>query len=126
MAITWPANLPYEGLRDNYGIPNFGLPLARSEMQSGKVRQRPQFTLRITAMDMAIFFTPEQLAIWQSFLVDTLGEGAAEFTMPVWIATTRTHQPRTVQIKDGANGVSEKPFADTKTLVSFTLNVRNL
>lgn len=126
MTLSYPANLPFDGLREGYSIQNSGQALMKSPMQSGKIRQRPQFTLRIVPVQFQIYFSPLELGLWRDFLWNQLGDGAAEFTMPVWNASQQQYVNRLVQIKDGAEGVSEQPFADDQTLVTCTLNVRNL
>jgi len=123
--LTWPDTLPYKAERDAYKIPNLGLPLITSQMGSGKTRMRKQFTLRITGVQTTIILSPAKLAIFRQFLID-LGDGAAEFTMPVWVQTAQAYQNRTVQIRGGANGVAEEGHGLTDTKVSFILDVRNL
>jgi hypothetical protein len=98
----------------------------KSPMQSGKIRYRPQFTLRITPLQMALPLTPTQHSTFRQFVIGTLGEGTAEFQMPVWIAQARTYTARTCTIHDAVEGITEEPFADDKVLVGFTLDVRNL
>lgn len=124
--VRWPAGLPYESLRDSYKLPKLGLPQRKSEMQSGKIRQRKQFTLRISTVQMAIVFLPAQLATFRTFIAVDLGDGGAEFIMPTWIAQTRTYGDRVVQIVNGAEGIAEDVFAGDRTLASFSLAVRNL
>lgn len=126
MALSYPSSLPYDGLREGYAIQNSGLALMKSPMQSGKVRMRRQFTLRIVPIQFQIYFTPQELGVWRDFLWNRLGDGAAEFTMPVWDAGQQQYVNRLVQIRDGAEGVSEQPFADDQTLVTCTLNARGL
>lgn len=125
MPLAWPNGLPFAGQRDAHRVPSLGLAPIRSPMQSGKVRQRPQFTLRITAMQVSILFTPAQLAVFHDFVRRT-GEASAEFTMPVWVADRNAHEDRLVQIRNGAEGIAEEPHGVTKIRVTFTLDVRNL
>ncbi|MGX5777014.1 hypothetical protein [Methylorubrum zatmanii] len=124
MTLSYPANLPFDGLREGYSIQNSGQALMKSPMQSGKIRLRPQFTLRIVPVQFQIYFSPQELGVWRDFLWRQLGDGAAEFTMPIWDASRQQYVTRLVQIRDGAEGVSEQPFADDQTLVTGTLNVR--
>ena len=126
MQKFYPSNLKYEAQRDGHKVPKLGLPSIKSPMQSGKTRYRPQFTLRITEMNVSIHFTPMELGRFLDFVNYELGNGTAEFSMPVWIASANEYQPRIVQIKDAVEGVSIEPLGVDDSLVSFTLNVRNL
>lgn len=126
MVATWPAGLPYAVSQQAYGVTQAGQQPMASQMQSGKVRMRPQFTLRIARLSYGWEFTSAQLATWRAFLRDTLGDGTGEFTMPVWIESTNSYETRTVQIVNGAYGVSEKKQGHNLTLVSCNLDVRNL
>jgi len=123
---TWPAGLPYQSLRDGYQIPQMGSAPLKSEMQSGKIRMRRQFTVNITTMNWSRDFTAEQLGIFRAFVMNDLGAGTAEFTMPVWNAPTQTYVERTVQIDDGLAGISESEAGVGRTLVTMVLKVQGL
>lgn len=123
--LSWPANLPYEIERESYKVSQLGLPPLASQMQSGKVRMRPQFTLRITTIQCTMVFEPVELAVFHEFIRRT-GDASMEFRMPVWIADRATYEDRTVQIKNGVAGITEEVFAVDDTRVSLTLDVRNL
>jgi hypothetical protein len=126
MAASWPAGLPSAVSAQAYGITAYGQQPLASQVQSGKIRQRPQFTLRISRLSYGWEFTGAQLATWRSFLRDTLGDGTGEFTMPVWIESASAYQTRTVQIVNGSAGVAEKKQGFNLTLVTCSLDVRNL
>ena len=64
--------------------------------------------------------------MWRNFLNVTLGSGTGDFTLPLWIQSARAYQTRTVQIVNGAYGVTEKAMGFDMTLVSCSLDVRNL
>lgn len=123
--LSWPYALPYEIERESYKVSALGLPPLASQMQSGKTRMRPQFTLRITTVQCSMIFEPEQLAVFHQFVRDT-GDGAMEFRMPVWIPSRAVYEERTVQIKNGVAGITEEVFALDDTRVGLTLDVRNL
>jgi len=126
MPIVWPANLPYEPHREGWEIPNRSQPLLQSEMQSGKIRQRRPFTVRIVPMNWTRFYSPAELGVFEAFLLNDLQEGSAEFTMPIWNAATQTYVQRTVQINGGAAGVAitEEDFEIYR--VRMVLNVQGL
>lgn len=126
MSAFYPANLNYENQRAGFKLSSLGLPAMKSPMQSGKVRMRPQYTLRISVMDVSIHFTPEELGRFLFFVNNEIGEGTGEFTMLVWVSAENQYAPRLVQIKDAVEGISYEPFGAEDTLVSFSLNVRNL
>jgi len=123
---TWPTGLPYESLRDGYQIPQFGSAPVKSEMQSGKIRMRRQFTVSITTMNWTRDFTAEQLGVFRSFVMNELGAGTAEFTMPVWKAPTQAYVEHTVQIDDAMAGISESDMGGGRTLVTMVLKVQGL
>jgi len=123
---TWPAGLPYQSLRDGYQIPQMGSAPIKSEMQSGKIRMRRQFTVNITTMNWSRDFTAEQLGVFRSFVLNDLGAGTAEFTMPVWNAPTQSYVNRTVQIDDAMAGISESEAGVGRTLVTMVLKVQGL
>lgn len=123
--LSWPYQLPYEIERDSFKITALGLPPLASQMQSGKVRMRPQFTLRITTVQCSMVFEAEDLARFHQFVRDT-GDASMEFRMPVWIPDRIRYEERTVQIKNGVAGITEEVFAVDDTRVGLTLDVRNL
>lgn len=121
---TWPAGLPYESLRDGYEIPQLGSAPITSEMQSGKVRMRRQFTVNITTMNWSRDYTPAQLGAFRAFVRNDLASGTAEYTMPVWDAATKTYVNRTVQIENGLAGISESESGVDRTRVTMVLKVQ--
>lgn len=123
---SWPAGLPYDVLRDRYTVGAHSQGLLKSPMQAGKTRMRRQYTVRVATMPWGREFTRAELAVFRAFLFTTLADGAAEFTMPIWDEPSGDYVTKTVQIRDGAAGVAEAPFADGKTLVSFSLDVWDL
>jgi hypothetical protein len=123
---TWPAGLPYQSLRDGYQIPQLGSAPVKSEMQSGKIRMRRQFTVNITTMNWSRDFTAEQMGVFRSFVMNGLAAGTAEFTMPVWNASTKSYVERTVQIDDAVAGIGESDLGAGRTLVTMVLKVQGL
>ncbi|KMO20385.1 hypothetical protein [Methylobacterium platani] len=126
MPASWPAGLPYAVSAQAYGVTNSGPAPVASQAQSGKIRMRPQFTLRISRLSYGWEWTDAQLAVWRAFLRDTLGDGTGEFTMMVWIQSARAYQTRTVSIVGGSDAVAEKSAGFDRTLVTCNLDVRNL
>lgn len=126
MPATWPAGLPYAVSGQAYGVTNAGLAPLASQVQSGKTRMRPQFTLRIARLSYGWEWTDDQLAVWRAFLAGTLGEGTGEFTLMTWIQAARAYQPRTVSIVGASNAVAEKLVGFNRTLVTCNLDVRSL
>lgn len=125
MAAVWPPGLPYIASRQVYAVQALGQAPMTSPVQSGKIRQRPQFTLRIAQVAYGWEFKSADLGTFRSFLNDTLGEGTAEFTLPTWIEPINAYQDRIVQIRGGASGINERKIGFARTLVSCVLNIRN-
>lgn len=125
MAASWPSTLPFIASRQIYAVQALGQQPLASQAQSGKIRQRPQFTLRIAQVAYGWEFSSADLAIFRAFVGVTLGEGTAEFTLPTWIEPANTYQDRLVQIRGGSSGISERKIGFSRTLVSCVLDVRN-
>ncbi|CAO4179408.1 Phage tail protein [Methylorubrum aminovorans] len=126
MPASWPANLTYSVSQQAYAVQALGQAPLASPMQSGKIRQRPQYTLRISRVAYGWEFKAAELGVFRNFIASTLGEGAAEFTLPLWIESAQAYQTRTVMIREGAGGISERKLGFDRTLVSCVLDVRNL
>lgn len=126
MPAPWPTDLPFFVARSAYAVQALGQAPLASPMQSGKIRQRPQFTSRISRLGYGWVFGRPDLAKFRSFVADTLGDGAAEFVLPLWIETAGDYQNRTVMIREGAGGITERKIGFDRTLVSCVLDVRNL
>ncbi|WP_018261883.1 hypothetical protein [Methylobacterium sp. WSM2598] len=126
MAASWPAGLPYFVARQAYGVQALGQQPLSSQVQSGKIRMRPQFTLRISRLSYGWILTAPNLSVFHEFVADMLGEGTGEFTIPLWIETAGTYQSRMVQIVGASSGIAEKKVGLERTLVTCQLDVRNL
>lgn len=126
MTAPWPSNLTFAVSQQAYAVQALGQAPLASPMQSGKIRQRPQYTLRIARVAYGWEFTAAELAIFHDFVAITLGDGAAEFKLPTWIEAAQAYQDRTVMIREGAGGISERKLGFDRTLVSCVLDVRNL
>lgn len=125
MAAPWPTGLPFFVARQAYAVQALGQAPMSSPMQSGKIRQRPQFTSRVSRLGYGWIFSRPDLATFRSFVADTLGDGAGEFVLPLWIEPAGDYQNRTVMIREGAGGISERKLGFDRTLVSCVLDVRN-
>jgi hypothetical protein len=126
MPVAWPAGLPFGVWRPAYAVQSLGLPPMTSQMQSGKTRMRRQYTRRVATLGYGWRFSVSELATFRSFVTNDLGDGTAEFDMPIWIASAGAYQTRTVQIRGGTSGIAEKPQGVDQTLVSCTLDVQGL
>jgi hypothetical protein len=124
MAISWPTTVPYKS-DEGYAMAALGLPPISSEMQNGRRRQRPRSTMRITTIKWSRNLEPAELGAFRTFVHDTLGQGCARFTMPVWNAPTQTFVDRVCIIVGGESGITEEDRV-AWTLVTMTLEVENL
>ncbi|MGA0595394.1 hypothetical protein [Enterovirga sp. CN4-39] len=125
-APVWPSAVPYETKRSSFAIEKLGGGNIKTPMQSGRTRMRRASTLRITLMRWGRELKTAEMAAFRTFVLTTLGDGTASFTMPVWQAGSNSYVTRTVRIKDGAEGISERETRPGRTEVSMVLEVENL
>ena len=122
MAIpSWPDGLPYASQVGDYAMSQLANPPLRSDMNSGTTRQRRKYTMRIAIQKLGIVMSADETQVFHAFHADTLGDGAARFTMPVWNGSAYVN--RTVAIKDGP---SETQFAVGQNKIALTLMIENL
>jgi hypothetical protein len=124
MAIpAWPASVPSKPQLSSWSIDQLARPLLETDMDGGNVRARRKFVDVIAQMPYAVLMTVAEYATFKSFLLTDLGQGAAEFTMPVYTGTGC--ESKTVRIIGGANAVKVQ-LVGSRRLVSFSLDVRDL
>ncbi|MDB5733335.1 MAG: hypothetical protein JWQ03_3230 [Variovorax sp.] len=116
---AWPGTVPHIPLRDSFQFVSHQAPL-KTEMSSGNVRLRRQFTLRVSIVKFAIRMTSAQLQTLETFVFDTLDQGTQKFTMPVW--GPHGCVDKTCQLSDGTFSASPTGGGWNVTL---QLNVEN-
>lgn len=77
MPITWPTQLPAPNL-DGYGLQN-GEAMQRSELSSGRARQRRRFTSVPTVATVSWVMTQPQSQLFEAWYKYTLKDGAEWF-----------------------------------------------
>ncbi|MFC7399594.1 hypothetical protein ACFQU1_20485 [Chelatococcus sp. GCM10030263] len=120
---SWPASVPSKPQLSSWSIDQLARPLLETDMDGGNVRARRKFVDVIAQMPYAIVMSATQYAAFKAFLLTDLGQGAAEFTMPVYTGTGC--ESKTVRIIGGANAVKVQPVGPMR-LVSFSLDVRDI
>ena len=79
--IAYPEGLP-EPQRDGYGFQPVS-PLARSEMQSGRTRQRRRFTSVPTVATVTWLFTEVEAQLFEGWFEHVLLSGSLPFNCPL-------------------------------------------
>lgn len=79
--IEYPEGLPC-ALRDGYDFSPVS-PLLRSDMQSGRARQRRRFTSVPTMASVSWIMTDAQAQLFEAWFRDVLEDGAQWFEMPL-------------------------------------------
>lgn len=74
---TWPATLPQSLLASLKRTRQSGK--VRSDMDTGPAKQRARFTAVALHYDGSLMLTGTQLAAFETFYEDTLGQGAVAF-----------------------------------------------
>lgn len=112
MAIAeYPSGLPYP-LREGYGLKHVS-PLMRTEMQSGRARQRRRFTSVPTNVPVTWQCTNEQAQFFETWFQHTLLDGSEWFTCPLKTPMGLKHyEARFTGMYDGPDliGVSDWLF----------------
>lgn len=78
---TWPATLPQEPIPDSLKEtpPNL---LIRTEMDAGPAKVRKRFSAGVRLFEAEYMFTQTEMAIWEVFYENQIGNGALSFTFP--------------------------------------------
>lgn len=81
MAIQYPKELPLP-LREGYGMQTVS-PLQRTQMDSGRARQRRRFTSVPTIVSVSWTMSDPEAALFESWFRHTIMDGAAWFECPL-------------------------------------------
>lgn len=79
--LEFPSGLPYP-TRDNYAL-NHVSPFKRTSMDSGRARQRRNFSSVPTNVPVKWIFTEQETQIFEAWFRDTIGDGADWFNCPL-------------------------------------------
>lgn len=81
--IAYPIQLPYPN-QQGYALQHVS-PMVRTEMQSGRARQRRAFTSVPSAVTVSWVFTKQEAALFEGWFRDNggAGDGANWFSMPL-------------------------------------------
>ncbi|HAT3749166.1 TPA: hypothetical protein I8622_002142 [Klebsiella oxytoca] len=86
MAMSTPLNYPSDALpcplKENFGLKPVS-PLKRTQMVTGRTRQRRAYTSVPTETDIAWIFTDAQGQAFEAWYRDVISDGAAWFNMPL-------------------------------------------
>ena len=119
MPINYPASLPLP-LQTGYDLQTVS-PLIRTQMQSGRSRQRRAFTYTPQTVTVSWLFTESQAALFENFFQESLTDGQswffAELQSPLGV------MPVECRFVDVYNGPSLIGF--NKWNVSATLETRD-
>lgn len=81
---AWPAAVNHAPLQGSWKIAQKAAQPLESDMNSGATRRRNKFTLRIALVSFVLVMRADEVAAFDAFWRDVLGNGAARFDMPVW------------------------------------------
>lgn len=95
---AWPTDLPSCPIMDSLRINQTADGPIRTDMNAGTTRARRRVSLRIAQMSLSLRMTSAQVTTFKTFHEQTLGDGAARFTMPVLFVGGKV--TRTVQFAD--------------------------
>lgn len=121
---VWPSSLPYRPLRTAYDMPQRYAPAMTTEFEDGPARQRASSSAIWTQLAYQLRLTPDEWEIADAFVVTTLVQGTARFTMPVGRPYAPDPWPtKLVYLEKGT--WSSKPIgsAPMHMVAVFTLNV---
>jgi hypothetical protein len=117
---TWPADLPYSFLVGTWQSTRTTKPVV-SEMNAGTSRRRRKYSLEITNLRFTMQFQELENDLLKVFF-ETIGEGAAQFRMPLWNGAGFVL--RTCAFRDGLPAGSW--IGSSVVRYSFDLLVENL
>jgi hypothetical protein len=118
MAVpSWPSGIPYESLKDGFGVTPFLEPV-RTEMEQGNVRQRRRPGDNVAIVQQSVPMTKgeyDSLVTWGN---DTIGKWTGRFSMQIWLGSS--YVSKVCQFSDGA----PKPVEMSPTHVSVQMQLR--
>lgn len=100
MTINYPVTLPLP-VRDGYEIRHTS-PIMRTELASGRARQRRKYTTTPSVISVKWIFNASQAVQFEEWFNDTLVDGTNWFVIPIRIETWfENHTCRFIDIYDG-------------------------
>jgi hypothetical protein len=120
---VWPTTLPQQCVRGSWRVPEVHAPNSSTEMNAGTTRSRRRYTLAVSRVQFDLVMNSAQLATFWGFYFNTIGSGAARFTMPVWNGAAYVN--KTCRIKS-ATGPQLAEFAHLQSNISLELLVESL
>lgn len=118
---SWPGTLPQNTLYESWGVDTLMPEPIKTEMEDGAPRMRRKSLTTWSKISQAFKMNNTQLQAFKTFVVTTLGHGASQFTIPVYIPGTG-NVSKTAYIESGS--IKIEPMG-TVYKVSFDLNVRD-
>jgi len=94
----------------------------RSQMESGRFRQRRRFTTSANVVPVSWIFTPFQFSMFRSWFFFKVSQGADYFTMDLDLGGEEDPQNVAARIVEG---VYDARYQDGNWLVTATLEVEN-
>lgn len=79
---VWPANIQHRPMRPSFRVPEPHVPHHETEYEGGAYRRRPRSTVRRQLFSIVWQWEDAEFGRFETFYLDTLGEGAMQFTMP--------------------------------------------
>lgn len=114
----WPYSLLPDPIR-TYSIDRVGS-VVRTNMDSGRIRQRKRFTRDIRMFSVEWLFDDFQFEVFQSFFAHTINQGSDFFTVDLWIGDGFSSVSARFE-----NGTYQTSFTDPHWAVSASLEVEN-
>lgn len=114
---TWPSTLEYQ--TDGHGWTNEPV-VQRTEFSSGNTRQRLVMLNRDDLFTATLQCDETQLAVFETFVLDTLNNGADTYTGPYYVSDTE--YTGTIEIVDGQYSVEY--LAEDLWSVQFSFYVK--
>lgn len=84
--IDWPQLLKCTLLQDGYSLSPVS-PLLRTDLNSGRARQRRKYLSTPMEVNLNFMFTPGQYMLFEGFYHYQLNDGVAWFNMPLILST---------------------------------------
>lgn len=115
MTIVYPGTLPLP-IRDGYEIRHVS-PMLRTELASGRARQRRKYTTTPSVVSVKWRFTAQQAVIFEEWFNNSLVDGANWFLMTIRTQTWfENHTCRFIDIYDGPRLVGKDHWEFTAEL----------